>query len=129
MRYAITALLSLFFATGLQAQSFTVHEFSAGAGPMDNVRADFNRDGIADLANVNNHSSSVSVLLGNGDGTFRAPLQSAAGEAPVALAVVDLNNDRIPDLVTANQGPDADHSLSVLIGNGNGTFQTHRDFN
>ena len=71
----------------------------------------------ADRIEVTTH---VSVLLGNGDGTFRPPTQDFATDAcPVSVAVADLNGDGKPDLVTAN-----DYGVvSVLLGNGDGTFQ------
>ena len=81
---------------------------------------DFNGDGSQDLVVTNAPAASISVLLGNGDGTFRAPLISNAGGIPVALAVGDFNNDRIKDLATANNSVPG---ISVLLGNGNGTFR------
>jgi hypothetical protein len=67
----------------------------------------------------------VSVLLGNGDGTFRANVDYPTGRFAVAVAVVDVSGDGNPDLVVANQ--DA-NSLSVLLGNGDGTFQMRFDY-
>jgi hypothetical protein len=63
----------------------------------------------------------VSVLLGQGDGTFQEPaLNSAAGGSPFLLAAGDFNADGKLDLVTAYQyGP----YVSVLLGGGDGTFQ------
>jgi hypothetical protein len=62
----------------------------------------------------------VSVLLGNGDGSFRAAVSFAAGYAPASVAVADLDGDRVPDLVTANF---RSADVSVLLGNGDGSFQ------
>jgi hypothetical protein len=95
--------------------------FSVGPNPQAVVTADFNNDGHLDLATANAGASSVSVLLGHGDGTFSEPaLNSAAGGAPFLLAAGDFNADGKLDLVTAYQyGP----YVSVLLGGGDGTFQ------
>jgi hypothetical protein len=80
---------------------------------------DFNGDGSQDLVATNAPAASISVLLGNGDGTFRTPLIFDAGGVPVSLAVGDFNNDRNQDLAMAHR---SFPGISVLLGNGNGTF-------
>jgi len=81
---------------------------------------DFNRDGIKDLAVANFGSNTVSVLLGNGDGTFRLPPTNlAVGNNPFSVAVGDFNGDGRQDLAVANLGS---NTVSVLLGNGDGTF-------
>ena len=84
-----------------------------GATPYAVAVGDFNGDGKRDLATANNGSANVSVLLGDGNGTFGAasnfPL--APGSHPDALAVGDFNGDGKPDLVTANA---VSHDVSVL---------------
>jgi hypothetical protein len=80
---------------------------------------DFNSDGREDLVASTASAAGVSVLLGNGDGTFRAPLIIGTGARSVFVAVGDFNNDRIEDLAVANISP---NNVSVLLGNGNGTF-------
>jgi trimeric autotransporter adhesin len=81
------------------------------------LTADFNGDGIPDLVILGNDT--ISVLLGNGDGTFTAaPYPSS--ELPGAIAVGDFNGDGIPDLAVA---PALDEGNSeVLLGKGDGTF-------
>jgi hypothetical protein len=64
-------------------------------------------------------------LLGNGDGTFKAPQTFAVGALPASVAVADVNGDRRLDVVTANNDSG---DLSVLLGNGNGTFQVEQRF-
>ena len=67
----------------------------------------------------------MSVLLGNGDGTFRPQQTFPVGSDPDAVAVADLTGDGIPDIVTANS---CDNTVSVLLGNGDGTFQPPQTF-
>jgi hypothetical protein len=66
-------------------------------------------------------NSSASVLLGNGDGTFQAPVNYVAGSSAASVAVGDFNGDGIPDVVVANF---FSADVSVLLGKGDGTFQT-----
>jgi hypothetical protein len=82
------------------------------------VTADFNRDGIPDFAVANIELGTVSVFLGNGDGTFRSTGQFVAGDDPLAIAVGDFNGDNIPDLITDG----GSYSVDVLLGRGDGTF-------
>jgi polyvinyl alcohol dehydrogenase (cytochrome) len=77
---------------------------------------DFNGDGNADFVVAN---SGVSVWLGNGNGTFRAPVSSASGVSPVALATGDFNDDGLLDVAAVY----ATGSVAILLGNGDGTFQ------
>lgn len=85
------------------------------------VTADFNHDGVMDLAvGAFEGSSGVQVFLGRGDGTFKPPVAYAPGSGASALATADLNHDGNPDIVIANVTGD---SLTVLLGNGDGTFQ------
>jgi len=67
----------------------------------------------------------VSVLLGNGDGTFQVASSFAVGDSPGAVTAADLNGDTIPDLVTANGRSD---DVSVLLGNGDGSFKAATAF-
>ena len=66
------------------------------------VAADFNRDGRLDLATADTGGDSVSILLGNGDGTFQAARTSGAGYQPRSLAVGDFNGDGKLDFATSN---------------------------
>ena len=63
----------------------------------------------------------MSVLLGNGDGTFQTQVTYAVGSEPDALVAGDFNGDGRTDLAVANYGA---NDVSVLLGNGDGTFQT-----
>jgi hypothetical protein len=80
---------------------------------------DFNNDGILDMAVANANDNTVSILLGNGDGTFTAAAPVSTGGFPFYLAVADFNHDGAADLAVSNE---ADSTVSVLLGNGDGTF-------
>ena len=115
---ANSSLGSAALGPGTLGESFTAGpSASAGTGPFPIAVADFNGDGIADVATVNN-GSAVSVLLGKGDGSFiEEPTLPAV--YPYSIAVADFNGDGIPDLVTGSYG---DGTLTVFLGNGDGTF-------
>jgi len=91
-------------------------------GPISIAVGDFNRDGISDLAIANWGANNVTILLGNGDGTFRGTAASpSTGWYPRSIATGDFNGDGIPDLAVANNGS---NTVTVLLGNGDGTFRT-----
>src|SRR5262249_11825290 len=94
--------------------SFSVQDqqtFEAGAGAKSVASADVNGDGFADLVVANYHDYSVSVLLGNGDGSFQDQQTYDAGAEPISVAVADVNGDGQPDIVVANFDDD---TVSVL---------------
>ena len=93
---------------------------AAGTNPQALVAGDLNGDGNVDLAVANSLDNTVSVFLGNGDGSFQAGVTNTVGNYPFSVAAGDFNGDGIPDLAVANQNG---HSVSILLGNGNGTFQ------
>jgi hypothetical protein len=98
--------------------------YAAGTNPYSIAQGDFNGDGKIDLAVANLDGGNVSVLLGNGNGTFGAAVNYAAGTNSEAVVVGDFNGDGYADLAVANFGPSSGSggNLSVLYGNGNGTF-------
>jgi hypothetical protein len=103
---------------------FTPPTFAVGTTPTAEAVGDFNGDGKKDLAVVNSQSNTVSVLLGNGDGSFKPAVNYTTGTTPVGVAVGDFNGDGKQDLLVANSGS---NSLSLLLGNGDGTFQPKID--
>jgi FG-GAP-like repeat/FG-GAP repeat len=95
-----------------------------GDGPQSAVAFDFNRDGHEDLVTADANSDDISVLLGNGDGTFQPAQIFAAGVFPVGVVEGDFNGDGRPDLAVVDAGVDGDGGgISILLGNGDGTFQ------
>lgn len=93
----------------------------AGAGPSAVITAFINGGLIPDVVVANFDEDSVSVMLGNGDGTFTEAAGSPipVGSAPYAVISGNFNGDANIDLAVANSGDD---TVSILLGNGNGTF-------
>ena len=92
---------------------------TGGTRPVQMTIADFNGDGRMDLAVTNNWDDSVSILAGNGDGTFAAPVQFATGFGPRGIVAGDIDGDGNSDLIVANFNG---ASVSVLRNNGSGGF-------
>ena len=108
-------------------------DFPAGGQTQDLAAGDFNSDGKQDLAiTINSPEISLSLLTGNGDGTFNAPVNfpnTTGFDAPVIVAT-DVNNDTRLDLLIAhtlacfNAPCVSSDDLTIMLGNGNGTFQS-----
>lgn len=110
----VTALL------GTGTGTFTVAESTPTGGEFGSIAiADFNGDGIPDVALANTTANLVTLLLGKGDGTFIAASVAPSSTNSNIIATADFNGDGVPDLVGINYNSD---TAIVLLGNGDGTF-------
>lgn len=111
--------------------------FAAAQAPFHYLPVDFQPKAVAvgtfrpggnlDIVTANSGQGSVSVLLGNGDGSFANAVSYRVGFNPDGVAVTDLDHDGNPDIITANYNGSLfslGGTISVLRGNGDGTFQT-----
>jgi len=100
---------------------------TAGPGGNSIAVADFNGDGKLDVAISDNLelTEGVDILLGNGGGTFKAPVTYATANDPRMVVIADFNGDGKLDLATINSSSE---TVSVLLGTGTGTFGAHTDF-
>lgn len=122
-----TKIVSVFLGNG-DGTFRTGQTYSTVSEARALAAGDFNGDGRTDLiiASQNQFSGSLSVLLGNGDGTFQPPLNYPLASNPYAVAIADFNNDGIADVVTANS---FGSTVSILLGRGDGSFQPEVDVN
>jgi hypothetical protein len=125
-----TPQLSLALLTGTGTGNFNAPTFFPNTSGFDSpaiVATDLNGDGRLDLVVMHGiacftapcrAARSITILLGNGNGTFQTPSEIDVGTGPMAMAVVDLNRDGIKDVAIGGGNTE----LSVLLGVGNGTF-------
>jgi len=130
--FVVASLLPvlMLYATPCGAVGFgSAQTYTVGTNPSGVVVADFNSDGKMDIAVANAGSGNVSVLLGKGDGTFHATVNFDAGMAgPSSIYAGDFNHDGKPDLAVFTPGDfqNAAGVVSILLGNGDGTFAAPR---
>jgi len=126
------AVSTLLFAKTARAQDVSflpAQNFPAGYQPRSVAVADFNGDGVQDLAvsfsgDHFTRPGGVAVLLGNGDGTFQTAHHLEVGGRPSSVVVGDFNGDGWLDMAVAV----LNSSVAVLLGNGDGSFQDGRLF-
>lgn len=104
----------------------TAVTYPSGNGVRNLAGDDLNGDGIVDLVVVNGdadtgttRTSSISVFLGNADGTFQSAVHYQVGSAPRSVAITDLDGDGYLDLAVVSY---SQSQLNILMGNGDGTF-------
>src|SRR5215213_1351167 len=126
------SLMSVLCLTGMAAVSSvigaTFSNYPVGVEPKAVAVADFNNDGKKDLATVNRGSHTVSILLGNGAGTFGDATNFSTGGTfpePFGLAAADFNNDGKTDVVVSQPNVGL---ISVLLGDGNGNLGAPANF-
>jgi hypothetical protein len=121
--------LSLFLGNPTDPGSFeNPSTITVGAGPtwistgFFNTKADTTNT-VVDLAVANQTAGTVSILHGNGDGTFTVEptLTLPSGAGPTAIAVADFNDDGFADLAVVNKNA---NTVTIFLGNGDETFQT-----
>ncbi len=112
-----TEMAAALLTSGFAAPS----SFPAGSSPVSAAVADLNGDGFTDVAIADQNGGGVTVLLGNGSGSFTASGGSpfATGANPVSVAAGDFNGDGKADLAVANLGS---NTVTILLGNGAGGF-------
>jgi uncharacterized membrane protein len=95
-----------------------------GSEPLSVVTADFNGDGIPDLAVTNSYANTITTLLGNGAGTFTSDATLQTGNGPSAIVAGDFNRDGHVDLAvtTADGNGSNTNGVNIFLGNGDGTF-------
>src|SRR6266566_1070522 len=123
--------LAVFLWISWAAQSFAQDPLFAPGSPVIVARgsgavllADINGDGHLDLITKQMTNRSVSVLLGDGKGHFALSRESSLSLDfdPAAIAVADVNDDKIPDLAVAHKD-DRNESVSIFLGSRNGGFK------
>lgn len=112
------------FGTGTGDFSPSI-ELAAGTGTNSVAVADFNRDGLPDLAATNRGENTFGIFLGLGGARFGAQTRYPTAARPGTLVAVDLNGDSTPDLVFSNNGA---QSLSVALGDSQGKFKAREDY-
>ncbi len=94
--------------------------YDVGKNPTAIQAGDFNHDGFSDLVTSNISANTLSLLIGNGDGSFQPHVSIRVCQEPRNLSLRDFNNDRHQDLAIACSGS---NEVAIFLGRGNGTFE------
>jgi hypothetical protein len=100
-------------------------DFAVGKGPTAVAAGDFNGDSKPDVVATNATDNTVSILLGQGNGSLATQTTFPVGNAPAGVVARDFNGDSKLDLAVVNK---ISNTLSILLGNGDGTFGAKTDF-
>ncbi|NUM48428.1 MAG: VCBS repeat-containing protein [Anaerolineales bacterium] len=114
----LRVFLNLANGTGLYAD-FLEPTFPVAQQASPSEPSDFNGDGHADIAVANINADSISILLGNGDGTFAPQQLVPVGISPRGIAALDVDGDGDMDIANTNNGS---NNVSILLNNGSGVF-------
>jgi len=125
----IAGLIFLFASPSVssaQQISFAkVVNLKGGITPRSIALGDFNRDGKPDVAVANSGNKTVTVLRGNGNGTFTLTATIPFSPAPPMFVVAgDFDGDGKLDLAVADSNTTGNSTVTILLGNGDGTFAT-----
>ena len=128
-----SSLTSSLNIPGVGGSNFPISTLATGASPISvatgilrsSTTANPNPDLFQDLIVANNGDNTVSVFLGNGDGTFGTGTPFTTGNGPTSVATGNFNADANLDVVVTNA---TDDTVSVLLGNGDGTLAAKQDF-
>ncbi len=132
----LLAVFSLSVVAHGSAKFKTAVSYAVGTKPSAAAVGDFNGDGKLDIAVVNSGDASVgengglSILMGNGDGTFQSAMNFSAGNNPGSVAVGDFDGDGKADLAVQRLGNGNNDSgdVTIFISNGDGTFKKGQVF-
>ena len=111
--------------SGITSDNFPISTLSTGVAPAFVTAASLRNNSVQDLIVANHSDNTISVFLGNGDGTFASPVTYPTGTGPESIATGDFNNDGNVDLAVADKGA---NTVSILMGNGDGTFTPKVDY-
>jgi hypothetical protein len=121
---AVIAAIAFLAPAAAAAPAFTAPAtYAVGTAPHGVAVADLDEDGVADIVTVNRFSGDITILHGNGDGTFSQSASTLALPYPYDIAVGDVNGDGHVDLVAALEAPTDRHPIVVADGHGDGTFE------
>ena len=130
-RYPVTlaqyssSLTSSLSPSGITSENFPISSLTTGVAPAFVTAASLRNNGIEDLIVANHSDNTVSVFLGNGDGTFASAVSYPTGLGPACIATGDFNHDGNTDVAVVNKGA---NTVSILLGNGDGTFKPKVDY-